>query len=209
FQNYMKKEVFAPLGMDQSTFDISRKPAIKQAQVFKRSGEVRPMNKFTALAAASLFSSTSDLAKFMKAHISQNPVLSQESLDQMSRAETFINDTGIYGLGPHLYSQKDKNSKIIGHDGSGNDAINTAARIDLFSKNGIIILETGHPNLASTLADEWMFLKAGIADYVVMQRNIPYLLWLLGIGYVLIITMSILIIRNKNKARKTNLKQIG
>ncbi|MEO0341213.1 MAG: serine hydrolase, partial [Bacteroidota bacterium] len=88
--------------------------------------------------------------------------------------------------------QQDQNSTIIGHDGSGNNAINTAARIDIQSKDGIIILETGHPNMASTLADEWMFWKAGIADYVVMTRNQNYLLILLVSGYLLILILFIL-----------------
>lgn len=74
---------------------------------------------------------------------------------------------GVYGLGPHLYSQNDPNSLIIGHDGSGNNAINTAARIDLKSKNGIIVLETGNHDMASS------------------------------IGYVMIIALSIFIIRKK------------
>ena len=115
----------------------------------------------------------------------------------MTTAEAFINTIGVYGLGPHLYSQNDQNSKIIGHDGSGNNAINTAARIDLISKSGIIILETGHQTMASSLADEWMFWKAGIADYVVMQRNIPYVVRLLIMGSVLIIIISIFIIRRR------------
>ena len=115
----------------------------------------------------------------------------------MSEPETFINDMGVYGLGPHLYSQKDQNSKVIGHDGSGNNALNTAARIDLKSKNGIIVLETGNHNIASAIADEWLFWKAGIADYVVMQRNKSYLLTLLIIGYLVIIVGAILIIRKK------------
>ena len=81
--------------------------------------------------------------------------------------------------------------------------VNTAARIDIKSKNGIIILETGNYDIASSLSDEWLFWKAGIHDYVVMQRNKSYLLTLLIIGYVIIILSSIFIIRKKNKQRKT------
>ena len=203
FQEYMTQEVFEPLEMENSTFVLREKPNIQLAQIYKDDGTTRQMNKFTALAAASLFTSTADLSKFLMANISNNAVLSKETITQMSKPETYINDIGVYGLGPHLYSQKDLNSKIIGHDGSGNNAINTAARIDLISKNGIIILETGNYDIASGIADEWLFWKAGIADYVVMQRNKSYLLTLLIIGYVIIIILSIVIIRRKNKQRKT------
>ncbi len=199
FQEYMAEEVLEPLKMENSTFVLTEKPNIQLAQIYKSDGTTREMNKFTALAAASLFTTTADLSRFLKANISGNVVLSEETIAKMSIPETFINKIGVYGLGPHLYSQNDHNSNIIGHDGSGNNAINTAARIDLKSKNGIIILETGNYDIASALSDEWLFWKAGIADYVVIQRNKSYILTLLIIGYITIIFSSIFIIRKKNK----------
>ncbi len=175
FQDYMTQEVFTPLKMENSTFILSEKPKLQLTQIYKDDGTIREFNKFTALAAASLFTTTADLSKFLRANVSSNTVLSEKTIIQMSTPETFINDIGVYGLGPHLYSQNTENSQIIGHDGSGNNAINTVARIDLKSKDGIIILETGNRNIASAMADEWIFWKAGIADYVVMQRNKSYL----------------------------------
>ena len=195
FQEYMTQEVLEPLKMESSTFVLTEKPNIQLAQIFKNDGTTREMNKFTALAAASLFTTTADLSKFLEANISSNAVLAEETIAKMSKPETFINEIGVYGLGPHLYSQNDKDSNIIGHDGSGNDAINTAARIDLKSKNGIIILETGHYSLASSIADEWLFWKAGIADYVVIQRNKSYLITILVTGYFVILGLSIFIFR--------------
>ncbi|WP_026449620.1 serine hydrolase domain-containing protein [Aequorivita capsosiphonis] len=199
FQEYMTRVVFEPLKMENSTFVLSEKPNLQLAETYKDDGTTRQMNKFTALAAASLFTSTADLSKFLQANISDNPVLSKENIAAMSKPETFINKIGVYGLGPHLYSQNDQKSNIVGHDGSGNNAINTAARIDLQSKDGIIILETGNWDIASGLSDEWVFWKAGIGDYVVMQRNKPYVLTLLIIGYLIIIFLSIIIIRKKVK----------
>ncbi|ALM19820.1 beta-lactamase [Nonlabens sp. MIC269] len=199
FTQYMKNEVLDPLEMYHSTFEYQDATNKQLAQVFKENGEVRPMNRFTALAAAGLYTTTYDLAKFLNANVSKNPVLSSSTINEMATAETFIGTTGIYGLGPHLYSQNDKDSQIIGHDGSGNNAINTAARIDLKSKDGIIILETGNYDIASRMADEWIFWKAGIADYVVMQRNKSYLLTLLLVGYLLIIIGAIFIFKSNSK----------
>lgn len=197
FQEYMTQEVLRPLKMENSTFVLAEKPNIQLAQIFKNDGTTREMNKFTALAAAALFTTTADLLKFLEANISPNAVLTEETIAKMSKPETFINEISVYGLGPHLYSQNDENSNIIGHDGSGNDAINTAARIDLNSKNGIIILETGHYSLASSIADEWLFWKAGIADYVVIQRNKSYLITILVSGYFVILGLLIFIFRRK------------
>lgn len=202
FQEYMTQEVLEPLNMENSTFALAEKPNIQLAQIYKSDGETREMNKFTALAAASLFTTIADLSKFLKANISSNLVLSEATIAEMSIPETFINKTPVYGLGPHLYSQNDDNSIIIGHDGSGNNAINTAARIDLKSKNGIIILETGNYTIASEISDEWIFWKAGIADYFVIQRNKSYLLTLLIIGYTIIIFSWIIIIQKNRKKRE-------
>ncbi|MAD97114.1 MAG: serine hydrolase [Flavobacteriaceae bacterium] len=200
FQEYMKNEVFKPLGMTNSVFERQDPNNPRVAEVFQVDGSTRSMNWFTALAAAGLYTSTGDLSKFLAAHVNENPVLSKQTIAKMSEANSFINTIGIYGLGPHLYSQNKTNSLIIGHDGSGNDAINTAARIDLMSKSGIIFLETGNWNLASSIADEWLFWKAGIADYVVMQRNKSFLLSILGIGYLLIILASVFIIKRRKQA---------
>jgi CubicO group peptidase (beta-lactamase class C family) len=199
FQDYMTQAIFEPLGMENSTFVLSEKPNLSLVDVYKEDKTKRPFNTFTALAAASLFTCTADLSKFLNANVSNNKVLSRESITKMSTPETFINGMGIYGLGPHIYSQNDPNSNIIGHDGSGNNAINTAARIDLNSKDGIIILETGNYNIASSIADEWLFWKAGIADYVVMQRNKSYLLTLLGIGYVVILGLFVVVIWRRRR----------
>lgn len=202
FQEYMTQTVFEPLNMDHSTFVLSEKPNLQLAQLYNSDEEITPVNKFTALAAAGLFTSTSDLSKFITANITDNPVLSKKTISEMSQPEAFINQIGVYGLGPHLYSQNDANSTIIGHDGSGGRiVINTAARVDLDSKDGIIILEIGSRNIASNMADEWVFWKAGIADYVVIQRNKTYLITLLVIGYLGIVLFSIFRIRKKKKTQ--------
>ncbi len=191
FQDYMTQEVFEPLGMLHSTFVRAEKPNLQLAEIYKSNGSTRAMHTFTALAAASLYTTTEDMSKFMIAHIANNNVLSSKTIEMMANAQTFIGNTGVYGLGPHLFSQNSKDSKVIGHDGSGNNAINTSARLDLMSKSGIIVFETGNYRLASSLADEWLFWKAGIADFVVMQRNKTYLLTLLIVGYVVIIFLFI------------------
>ncbi len=193
FRKFMKKEVFLPLEMNNSDFLISEKNRPFLVPIYKNDSTIRAYRKFTALAAASLLTSTSDLSKFVLANISSNEVVGKNTINLMSEPQSFRNNTPMHGLGPHLYSQHDSKSKIIGHDGSGNNALNTAARINLNSKNGIIILETGNFDIASTLADEWLFWDAGIADYVVITRNIRYLATLLIIGIVLIIFSSILL----------------
>lgn len=198
FQEFIKKEIFLPLNMNNSAFAISGENESKLVSIYKNDGEIRVYRKFTALAAASLLTTASDLSKFLLANVWENEVLKSQTIAMMSKPQSFINKTPVYGLGPHLYSQNDKKSNIIGHDGSGNNALNTAARIDLKSKDGIILFETGSFDFASSMADEWMFCKARIADYVVITRNKSYLITLLLIGYIIIILSSIFLINRRS-----------
>jgi len=196
FQKYMTREIFEPLGMDNSTFVLADKPDIQLAQFYDDNQQLSSPGRFTALAAASLFTSTADLYKFIKANVSTYPLLPKETIFQMSQPEAYRGDVKVYGLGPALYSQTDTKSNIIGHDGSsGAPVINTAARVDLTTGNGIIVLAMGNHNIATNLADEWLFSQAGIADYFVITRNMPFIIKLLVIGVLLILTIALLIFR--------------
>ncbi len=201
FNEYMKAEVFEPVGMNQSSFLLSEAKAKGLVSIYKTDGSARPMKRFTAKAAASLMTSVEDLAKFIMALNVRQELLSEEMLGLMYKPESFRNGFPWYGLGPKLYSTQDREVRIAGHDGSGNNAINTAARIDINSLDGIIILETGNRAFATDMADEWIFWQAGIADRVVMERNMPYLGALLIGGILFIIISAILFFRRlKTKA---------
>lgn len=203
FQAYMTETIFEPLKMNHSTFVLADKPRLNLATLYKEDGTVSEPFVFTALAAASLYTCTADLSKFMIAHLEKNSVLSQEMLQQTSKPGAFYgNGMGRHGLGPMLYSQDDQTSKVIGHDGGSNrPVVNTTARVDLLSGDGIIVLEMGQYGLASSIADEWLFWRVGIADRVVIERNIPFLLTLLAMGYILIAILSILLIKKGKRKR--------
>lgn len=198
FSDYISQAVFNPLGMNNSSFNLRDSSSINLVNVYKTNGSTRPMNRFTAKAAASLMTSLDDLSKFMLSNsLDNHSLLKSSTIQLMAKAESYRNGIPYYGLGPDLYSPQHETANIIGHDGSGNDAINATARFDLASQDGIIILSTGHYSFASDTADEWLFWKAGIADRVVMQRNIPYLVTLLVVGYVLIVILSWLILKRR------------
>lgn len=206
FQDYMTEAIFQPLGMMHSTFVIAERPDLQVANLYNEDGSTSPPNLFTALAAASLFTCTEDLGKFLVANVTENPVLDLATVRQMGNPEAYVHDTPVYGLGPHLYSQNDAGSLIIGHDGSsGEPVINTAARIDLVSKNGIVVLQTGNSTFGSYLSDEWIFMKFGIADFAVISRNIPYLIRLAIGGALAIIVLAIFWFRMKGKRREKQL----
>src|ERR1700758_4958802 len=61
FNDYMRKAVLAPLGMTHSTF-VDPDPA-HLAEVFDAEGHETTYRKFTALAAASLYTSIDDMTR--------------------------------------------------------------------------------------------------------------------------------------------------
>ncbi|WP_422004849.1 serine hydrolase domain-containing protein [Roseivirga pacifica] len=197
FETYMEQQLFAPLGMTNSSFSLSDSTAIGLVDVYKTDTSTRPMKRFTAKAAASLMTSTADLSKFMIALMPSQgaTILPAEMIEAMRSPQSYRNGHAYYGLGPSLYGHPLGKSRTFGHDGSGNDAINAAARMDFDNNAGIVILETGNYAYASEMADEWLFWQARIADRVVMQRNIPFLLTILGLGYLLIIAIAIWFLR--------------
>ena len=199
FNAYMTQAIFEPLGMTHSTFVLSDKPNLNLAQLYNADGTESEPYVFTALAAASLYTCTEDLYKFIHANLTENKVLSRATFQQMVKPESFVNGWGYCGLGPHFFSKDDDQSKVIGHDGySLRPLINTSARVDLMSKDGIIVLEMGNHNIASVLADEWLYWKTGIHDYAVIQRNKTRLIFIFSMGCLIIIGLFIREVRKKS-----------
>jgi hypothetical protein len=80
---------------------------------------------------------------------------------------------------------------VIGHDGNNEPAINTAARVDPDTGDGIIILETGNKLMATTLASEWVFWHAGRIDFVTFILETDALVRLIGIGWAVILAAGL------------------
>ena len=202
FQDYMTETVFRPLEMHHSTFVWSDSTSWDRATSFDIDGNEAPYDTFTALAAASLYTTVSDLALFVNANLGQNKVLSTTSLDQMYTPHAFVNEIGIHALGPTIFARNDAGVVIYGHDGYGDPAINTAARINLETGDGIIVFETGHYDIASSISDHWIFWKTGIADFVVIMANRNWLLTLLIAGYLTILVGVYARMRRQRSTRK-------
>ncbi|HAA17363.1 MAG TPA: serine hydrolase [Cytophagales bacterium] len=192
FTEYMQATVFDPLGMTHSSFQVGDSTRIRLVDIYRTDSTRRPMVRLTAQAAGGLMTSVADLAQFFQAMSGAHPaVLSSTLIEEMGSPQSYRNGFAYYGLGPHLYTNRQGEVEIIGHDGSGNNAINTAARLNPETGDGIIVLETGHFYLASRLSDEWVFWKTSIADRVVMERNLPFIISLLIGGYLLIIGLAV------------------
>jgi CubicO group peptidase (beta-lactamase class C family) len=166
FNTYMRQTVFQPLGMANSSFE-DPDPA-RLADIFAADGSPATHYRFTATGAASLYTSAADLGTFLAA---QTPgpagapagrgVLQPETLREMATPQASLFGIPIWGLGETLYAPNAHGGFVIGHDGQNYPAINTTARLDPATGNGIIVLTTGSATLARDIGGEWTFWQTG------------------------------------------------
>jgi len=170
FNTYVTQTVFMPLGMTRSTFVLPETPT-NLAEFYDVDGSRAIHYRFTGLAAASLYTSAADMARLIAA---QTPgpngepagrgVLKPETLAAMRKPHAKQYGADIWGLGQVLYAPLDKGDFVAGHDGSNAPAINTTARVNPATGDGIVILESGNTRLATQVAGEWVFWSTGYVD---------------------------------------------
>jgi len=207
FEAYMQRAVLDPLHMRRSTFDWRR--AEESGLVAFYDVDLAPAlhYRFTALAAASLYTSASDLVRFLRAHLpgpDEEPVgrgvLAPGTVERMRTPQATRLGRPIWGLGTILYARNGRGGFVIGHDGRNAPAINTAARLDPATGHGIVVLETGSPDLASTLASEWVFWETGNVDVLLLVQDLGRMLWTAA-GGALAILLGALVLLARRRAR--------
>lgn len=203
FAEFMSQRVFVPLGMERSTFNHEEAIAFGLAQNFDLNGDTEPFRWYTALAATSLFTSADDLSLFIKAQARPGgqSVLSDQSLALIRIPHASQMGADIWGLGAMLYAPNNNGGYIIGHDGNNGPAINTVARIDPASGDGIVILSTGSEMLATELAGEWVFWKTGNIDSLMFLMSFEVMLLWMGVGSLIIFTLAIVFGWRRGKPR--------
>lgn len=167
FNDYMRRAVLRPLGMTQSTF-ADPDPA-HLVDFYGPDGSFALHYRFTALGAASLYTSAADMTRFLQAHMAGSDgsvpgrgVLMPTTLAAMHKPIAFLYGLPVWGAGPTLYAPDGAGGHIIGHDGANFPAINTTARINPANGDGIIVLETGSISLAREIGGQWTFWQSGI-----------------------------------------------
>jgi len=171
FAAYMKDNIFKPLNMMSSSYAWDKNAGLNLAGFYNSDSTEAPHYRYTSLAATSLYTTLADLETFFKVFLEGNNnepigrnVLKPETLKLMREPHANVMGLDIWGLGTILYAKTDDGNFIIGHDGKSTPPINTAVRLNPQTGNGVIILETGNPLLATKLASEWVLWKTGKID---------------------------------------------
>jgi CubicO group peptidase (beta-lactamase class C family) len=208
FNDYMKRAVLTPLGMTSSTYVLTEADRARVAAFYDADGAPATHYAFTATAAASLYTSASDLTRFLQAHVAgengEPPgrgVLRPETLTAMAQPEASLYGFPIWGLGLILYAPNDSGGFIIGHDGSNAPAINTTARIDPATGDGLVVLLTGAPTLATEIGGEWTFWNVGEVDFFALRLAFDQAVQRIAIGWLVIVALAIFLMwRTRRRA---------
>ncbi len=139
FADYMQKNIFKPLKMKHTSFDINKKILKNSSKAYDEEAKEIPLRLFNAQAAAGLHTTIDDLILFAKASFSRNPVLSKKSISLLT-APTEISN-GNYGMG-YMEMNRFGDFTLNGHGGS-NEGWQSGFMLDFKSKSGIIILTNG------------------------------------------------------------------
>lgn len=124
FSEYIRTEIFLPLGMESATFVIDTAATPYPPTGYNLKGKPVPVYLYPAKASGGLFATAHDIARFVVAGLKENPVLSGESIKQMYKPES--DKIGIYGLvfeayGLGHYLEKLPNGlRSVSHGGQGN-----------------------------------------------------------------------------------------
>ncbi|ABS62586.1 beta-lactamase [Parvibaculum lavamentivorans DS-1] len=203
FADYMKRVVFDPLGMSHATFDLAAAEAAGLAPCFDVEGAPCAYRNFAAPSAASLHASAADLARFLEAQMegAGDPALPPGLAADMRAPHASQFGLPIWGLGVMLYAEAPGGGFIIGHEGMNFPAIETTARIDPATGDGILVLATGNPGLAAALGGEWVYWHAGQVDVRQIDSMLPAIGLTLLAGWAVIIVLAVLVFRRMRRSK--------
>jgi len=214
FESYIQRVVFQPLGMNRSAFTVDPAKTANVATIYDLEGKEMPHRRFTALAAASFYTTASDITRFIQAHLAGSRgepagrgVLTPETLKLMRQPQASQMGAAIWGLGAMLYAPNGAKDYIIGHDGKRQPAINATVRLNPSTGDGIVVLQTGDQLLATTVGGEWVFWQTGTIDFLMFTQVARKMTAIVVIGWVVILLMALVFGWRKSHARRPRATQ--
>ncbi|MBK7158769.1 MAG: beta-lactamase family protein [Ignavibacteria bacterium] len=208
FNEFMTSNLFTPLNMTSSTYILKDSLNSRLCEFYNADKTTAPHYYYSSLAATSLYSSLADLETFFQIFLkgkNGEPIgrgqLKPETLKLIREGHWDVMGEKIYGLGSMLYIDVEDNEDIFGHDGKSTPPINTAIRINPVTGDGIIVLETGNPDLATRIASDWVYLKTGKVDTLLFSMLLGKTIIIALVGILLIIIFLIGVARWRKKRR--------
>jgi CubicO group peptidase (beta-lactamase class C family) len=161
--------------MTKSNYDFDAIAAEGRAQDLVPSfdGDLNPHShrRYTAQAAVSLRVTPRDLAQFLLAYAKENPVLKQETLQQMMTPQP--GTAGTWGLGQTLYVANDAGGYVVGHSGAAFPAQGASVRVNPATGNGFVLTASGGRGATNQLVHDWVYWETGKVTFEA-RRELVY-----------------------------------
>jgi CubicO group peptidase (beta-lactamase class C family) len=145
FADYMKKNVFNPLGLNHTTYEWTEEMMKNSATAYDASGKPIKNRIFTEQAAAGLQTTVLDLAHFAELSLNDEPnqlhkVLKPSTIQLMEKSVLPFSDKGKNGLGYRFMYYE--GFETVGHTGE-NEGWSAGLFMHLPTKSSIVILCNG------------------------------------------------------------------
>jgi CubicO group peptidase (beta-lactamase class C family) len=158
FEQFMKEELFKPLGMESSTFnqqEAFRSPSLAKGYV----GEQQvPDISIPMIPAGGMYSNVKDMAKFVSLHLSGGKIkgrsfIPNQLLKQMYRLQFPVeHQVAGYGLGMEIKPRY--GGTLLTHGGGGYGYSTKQSWIPEYGIGVIVLTNNGDSGIAETLTDE-------------------------------------------------------
>jgi CubicO group peptidase (beta-lactamase class C family) len=155
YADFMREEVFLPLGMTHTSIDVGPGLEPHQAIRYTPAGKRIPFYTFDHPGASAVYSSAHDLARFamfhMKEHLAdQRPVLDDASIDAMQVATAKEGDAG-YGIGWGTFING-RGYACVQHTG-GMPGVSTCVQFVPSERLAVVVLSNSRSPLAYRLPE--------------------------------------------------------
>jgi CubicO group peptidase (beta-lactamase class C family) len=161
YADFMRQEVFVPLGMTHSSVGIG--PGLEKyaAARYDGDGARLPFYDFDHRGGSAVFCSAHDLVRFgmfhLKAHLSdQKAILTDESIDAMQMPTGKTGDTSGYGIG-WFVDEELKEYRTVSH-GGGMPGVSTSLTLMPSQKLAVAVLTNASANLSDQVNDKLISL---------------------------------------------------
>lgn len=155
YAEFMRREVFLPLGMTRTSIDIGPGLDAFAATRYGEDGLPLPFYDFDHPGASAVFSSAHDLVRFglfhLKAHLrDQKAILSDASIDAMHRRTTDARQIRGYGVG--FLINEHRGYRIVEHAG-GMGGVSTQMQLFPDQNLVVVVLSNFRSQLPFSIAD--------------------------------------------------------
>lgn len=169
YSDFMREEVFLPLGMTRTSVHIGRGHERHHAIRYGTDGQPIPFYDFDHRGASAVYSSAHDLVRFgmfhLKAHLQdQKVILSDETIDEMQHPTVTVEDDAGYGIGWRISEEAEYS--IVSHSGGMGGVATRLILVPSESLAVVVLCNAAQQDLTRLIFKEILsMLLPGYRDY--------------------------------------------